>query len=133
MNRSKLLLRFSAIYAVIGVYIGSHMAGAGSHLFRPIHTHILVVGWLSLFAFASFYALYAIPKQSKLAIFQVWSSIIGTFGLTAGMYLRYFNPEWVSETFSLIFFIAGGSILMLSFAVFAVMTFVFGNKITDKE
>ncbi|WP_078551636.1 hypothetical protein [Bacillus alkalicellulosilyticus] len=133
MNRTKLLLRFSAIYSVIGVYIGSHMAGQGSYLFRPIHTHILVVGWLSLFAFAAFYAIYAIPKQSKLAVFHVWSAIIGTFGLTAGMYTYYFKPEWVTETFSLLFFITGGSVLMLSFAAFAVMTFIFGQKIIDKE
>ncbi|ARK32006.1 hypothetical protein [Halalkalibacter krulwichiae] len=133
MNRTKILLRFSAIYAVIGIFIGSHMAGAGSYLFRAIHAHILLVGWLSLFAFAAFYALFSIPKTSRLANYHVWTALIGSFGLTFGMWMHYFQPAWAPETFSLIFYIVGGSILMASFMLFAVMTFVFGPKITDKE
>ncbi|WP_096155023.1 MULTISPECIES: hypothetical protein [Bacillus] len=133
MNRTKMLLRFSAIYAAIGVFIGSHMAGAGSHLFRAIHAHILLVGWLSLFAFAVFYALFKIPKQSKLASLHVWTAIIGSFGLTFGMYMQYFRPEWAPETFTLVFYIVGGTILMVSFFVFLAMTFVFGNLFKEKE
>ncbi|MDG5789524.1 hypothetical protein QA612_18865 [Evansella sp. AB-P1] len=133
MNKTKLLLRFSAIYAVIGTFIGGHMAGAGSHLFRAIHAHILLVGWLSLFAFAAFYALFSIPKSSKLATLHVWTALIGSFGLTAGMWVHYFNPEWINETFSLIFYISGGTILTISFMLFAVMTFIFGSVIKDKK
>ncbi|WP_035347204.1 hypothetical protein [Halalkalibacter hemicellulosilyticus] len=130
MNRTKLLLRFSAVYAVIGVFIGGHMAGAGSYMFRAIHAHILVVGWLSLFAFAVFYALFKIPKSSKLASVQVWTALIGSFGLTAGMWVYNFNPD---EVFTLIFYIIGGTVLMVSFVVFAIMTFVFGAMFHDKK
>lgn len=133
LNRTKVLLRFSALYALVGVFIGSHMAGAGSYLFRAIHAHILVVGWLSLFAFAAFYALFAIPKSSKLASFHVWTAILGSFGLSAGMWAYYFKPEWLSETFTLLFYIIGGSILLLSFLFFAIMTFVFGKQIKDRS
>lgn len=133
MNRTKVLLRFSAIYAVIGAVIGSHMAGAGSVMFKAIHAHILVVGWLSLFAFATFYAIFAIPKKSKLAMFHVWTAIVGSFGLTMGMWMYYFKPEWAPETFTLIFYIVGGTTLLISFIIFAIMTFVFGRQFSDKE
>ncbi|UTR10640.1 hypothetical protein MM300_22705 [Evansella sp. LMS18] len=133
MNKAKLLIQISAIYAVIGVFIGGHMAGAGSYLFRAVHTHILVVGWLSLFAFAVFYALFKIPKDSKLAKIHVWTAIIGSIGLTTGMWLYNFQPAWSPELFSLLYFIIGGSILMVSFFVFLVMVFVHGKFITDKE
>ncbi len=113
--------------------MGGHMAGAGSYLFRAIHAHILVVGWLSLFAFAVFYAIFAIPKKSKLATVQVWSAFLGSFGLTAGMWMYYFKPEWAPELFNLLFYIVGGSVLMISFVVFLVMTFVFSKQLTDKE
>jgi len=132
MNRTKLLIRFSALYAVVGAFIGGHMAGAGSYAFRAIHAHILVVGWLSLFAFAVFYALFAIPKTSKLATFHVWSAIIGSFGLTAGMWMYFLKPGALPETFTLIFYIVGGTILMISFILFALMTFAYGKEIKDK-
>ncbi|MDE5413400.1 hypothetical protein [Alkalihalobacterium chitinilyticum] len=133
MNKTKFLLRTSAIYAVIGVFMGGHMAGAGSYMFRAIHAHILVVGWLSLFAFAVFYALFAIPKKSKLATVQVWSAVFGSFGLTAGMWMYYFQPAWAPELFNLIFYIAGGSVLMISFFAFLILTFVYGKQLTDKQ
>lgn len=61
-NYSKVLLRFSALFAVIGAFLGAHMAGAGSLAFRPVHAHILVVGWLSLFAWAVYYKVFSREK-----------------------------------------------------------------------
>ncbi|MBU8905363.1 hypothetical protein [Desertibacillus haloalkaliphilus] len=130
MDRTRFLLRVAAIYALIGIFMGSHMAGAGSLALRPIHAHILVVGWLSLFAFAAFYKLFVIPKTSKLANIHVWGAFIGSIGLNLGMYLYYMYP---GSTFNLIFYIVGGTILMLSFVAFALMTFVHGRAIKEAE
>ncbi|MDZ5473697.1 hypothetical protein SM124_18425 [Bacillus sp. 31A1R] len=133
MNRTKILLRFSALYAVIGAFMGSHMAGSGSYMFRAIHAHILVVGWLSLFSFAIFYAVFAIPKHSKLAIFHVWTAIIGSFGLTTGMWMYNLKVDFAPETFSMVFYIVGGSTLLISFIVFGLMAVVFGKHFVDKQ
>ncbi|WP_173918431.1 hypothetical protein [Halobacillus sp. Marseille-Q1614] len=132
MDRTRFFVRTSAIYALIGAFIGSHMAGGGGYQLTAIHAHILVVGWLSLFAFAMFYKVFSIPKDSKLAKFHVWSSFFGVFGLTAGMWLYYTQPISGLEVFSLIFFIVGGTILMLAFIAFAIMTFTFGKLITEE-
>ncbi|MDV2684095.1 hypothetical protein RYX56_06910 [Alkalihalophilus lindianensis] len=133
MSRTKFLLRTSAIYALIGTFMGSHMAGAGSMLLRAIHAHILVVGWLSLFAFAIFYRVYPIPKNSKLATIQVWTAFIGAFGLTSGMYIYYIKPDFIPEIVQLLFYIIGGTVLVVSFILFTVMTFVHSKGMTDKE
>lgn len=123
MNKqSVLLLRFSAIFAVVGAFLGSHMAGAGSHAFRPIHAHVLVVGWLSLFAFSIFYKVFKI-KATKLATAHVWSSIIGSVGLSVGMWFQVLNPFRLADGFVLLFYIVGGSILILSFVLFLILTF----------
>ncbi|MBM7551929.1 hypothetical protein [Thalassobacillus pellis] len=132
MDRTRFFIRVSAIYALIGAFIGSHMAGSGGYEFRAVHAHILVVGWLSLFAFAIYYKVFQIPKTSKLATFHVWTAFIGSIGLTAGMWLYYVQPFAGSETFNLVFFIVGGSILMISFFLFAIMTFVHGKFITEE-
>ncbi|WP_164670847.1 hypothetical protein [Virgibacillus doumboii] len=119
---SKTLLRFSAIFALVGAFLGSHMAGAGSLAFKTVHAHILVVGWLTLFAWAVFYKIFT-PANKLLAIFHVWSAIIGAIGLTAGMWLYYLRPFDLADGLVTVFFIVGGSILLLSFVFFAILVF----------
>ncbi|WP_175989597.1 hypothetical protein [Bacillus sp. Marseille-Q1617] len=118
----------SAVYALIGAFMGSHMAGAGSYAFKPIHAHILVVGWLSLFAFSSYYRSYEVPKTSRLAAFHVWTAIIGTFGLTSGMWLYNLNPFNLPATFTMVFYIVGGTTLLVSFFLFMIMTFKYAES-----
>ncbi|UII56497.1 hypothetical protein LS684_03150 [Cytobacillus spongiae] len=128
MKNDVLLLRISAIYAFVGAFLGSHMAGAGGYAFRPIHAHILVVGWLSLFAFSMYYRLYQVPKNSKLAFLHVWSAILGSLGLTVGMWFYNMKPFGIDPTFAMVFYIAGGSVLLISFALFVVMTFKYSKQ-----
>lgn len=126
-NYSQTLLRFSAIFALIGAFLGSHMAGAGSLAFRPIHAHILVVGWLSLFAWAVYYKVFY-RKISRLARFHVWSAIIGSIGLTVGMWFQFVNPLHLPNGFTLILYIVGGTILLISYILFLILTFVHHEK-----
>lgn len=131
MSHHVLLVRTAAIFGFVGAMLGSHMAGAGSYAFRPIHAHILVVGWLSLFAFAAFYRMYPVPRSSTLASMHVWSAIIGAIGLTTGMWLYNLKPFGLPETFTMAFYIVGGSILLLSFLLFVFVSFRYG-KDTEK-
>lgn len=123
-NYSTLLLRLSALFALLGAFLGSHMAGSGGFEFLTVHAHILVVGWLSLFAWAIYYKVFT-PASATLAKLHVWSAVIGSIGLTSGMWFRYVGPFGIDTdgTFSLIYFIVGGTILLLSFIFFAILTF----------
>ncbi|MFD2044251.1 hypothetical protein ACFSTA_10190 [Ornithinibacillus salinisoli] len=120
---SKTLLRFSAIFALVGAFLGSHMAGAGSYAFKTVHAHILVVGWLTLFAWAVYYKLFT-PANKIIALLHVWTAIIGAIGLTSGMWFYYLNPFDFGNTFTTVFFIIGGTTLLISFALFALLTFM---------
>jgi hypothetical protein len=131
MDRTRFLIRLSAIYAFVGAFIGSHMAGGGGYGFKAIHAHILVVGWLSLFSFGMYYKVFSIPKNSKLASIHIWSSFLGSFGLVVGMWLYYMKPISGMDLFNTIFFIVGGTTLLLAFAVFLLMTYVQGKYITE--
>ena len=126
-GRNLLLLRFSAIFSVIGAVLGAHMAGAGSYAFRPIHAHILVVGWLTLFAWAVYYEVFTV-KSKKLAVWHTWTAIIGTTGLVVGMWLNFLQPFNISNGFSLVFYIGGGVTLLISFVLFLITTFFIETK-----
>ncbi|MBS4190837.1 hypothetical protein KHA94_11645 [Bacillus sp. FJAT-49705] len=119
---SKLLLRLSALFGLIGAFLGSHMAGSGDYAFRPIHAHILVVGWLTLFAWAIYYKVFS-PKIGILAKLHVYTAAIGSIGLTVGMALYIFKPEFLPSTLNTVLYIVGGSILLLSFLLFFLLTF----------
>ena len=69
------LIRFSAIFGLVGAVLGSHMAGSGSYAFRPIHAHIVLVSWLSVFAWGAFYRMYEV-RAKKLISLQGWSAMI---------------------------------------------------------
>lgn len=122
MSHSKKLLLASAIFGVIGVMMGAHMAGAGSYALRPVHAHVLVVGWLSLFAWSLYYKVYQ-PERSLLTTLHVWTALIGAIGLNAGMYIYMVADIPLPEVFSLIFYITSGSVLALSFILFLVLAF----------
>jgi len=122
MNKnSQILLKFAGLFGVIGAFLGAHMAGAGSYAFRPVHAHILVVGWLSLFAWAVFYKVFQ-TKQTILTKIHVWTAIIGSAGLTLGMWLYMVKPFDLPQGFTLIFYIAGGVALLISFIAFFLLT-----------
>ncbi|WP_190279574.1 hypothetical protein [Ornithinibacillus gellani] len=124
---SKVLLRFSALFALVGAFLGSHMAGAGSYAFKTVHAHILVVGWLTLFAWAVFYKIFT-PAKTIMATIHVWTAIIGAAGLTIGMWIYYLKPFGLDGALPTVFFIVGGTILLVSFAVFFLLTFMKTEK-----
>lgn len=128
MNKnSQILLRFAGIFGVIGAILGAHMAGSGSYAFRPIHAHILVVGWLSLFAWAVYYKVFQ-TSQTVLTKVQVWSAIIGSVGLTVGMWLYMVKPFNLPEGLTLIFYIGGGVALLVSFVSFFLITLFYREE-----
>ena len=125
MNKPvKLLLVFAGIYGLIGTIMGAHMAGAGSYALRPIHAHVLVVGWLSLFSWSVFYQAFDV-KYNALSKFHVWTAIIGTTGLILGMFINNVASLGLPDIVTLIAYIGGGVILLLSFAAFFVQTLLY--------
>lgn len=120
-------IRIAALFGFVGAALGAHMAGSGSHAFKPVHAHILLVGWLSLFSWGIFYKVYQVRARQLIA-YQGWTGIIGAIGLSIGMWLQYLRPFDVDETLALIFYIIGGTILLASFALFVIVTLFIHKK-----
>ncbi|MEK3953350.1 MULTISPECIES: hypothetical protein [Psychrobacillus] len=117
------LIRFAAIFGIIGTFLGSKMSGSMDYSLRPIHAHILLVGWLSVFAWGIFYRVYTV-KYKKLVPIHAITGMLGALGLTFGMWMYNLNPFNLNETFVMILFIVGGTLLLLAFALFVVITFL---------
>lgn len=119
INYSKWLIRAAVVFSIIGAMLGSDMAGRKDLSLIPVHSHILVVGWLSLFAYGIFYYVFPEPKKLKIAKAQAVLALLGGFLLPLGMLL--YNK--FDSTFSTIFFIVGGTILLVGMLLFAFLVF----------
>ena len=115
------LIRFAAIFGIIGTFIGSQMSGNMDYSLRPIHAHILLVGWLSVFAWGIFYKTYTIKFKKLVAIHSILG-MLGSVGLTFGMWMYSLNPFDLNESFVTILFIVGGSLLLAAFILFVPIT-----------
>ena len=117
------LIRFAAIFGLIGTFIGSQMAGSTGYALRPIHAHMLLVGWLSVFAWGIFYKVYSIRYKKLVAVHGVLA-MAGSFWLTFGMWMYYLNPFNWNGTLVMIMFIVGGSLLLLAFFLFVIISWL---------
>ena len=112
------LIRIAAIFGLIGVFIGSMMSGQENYAYKPVHAHVTLVGWLSVFAWGIFYYVVPVSKASIVKVQSIFG-IIGAIGLTSGMYFyNFYDATW-----AMIFFIVGGTVLLVAFALFVVSTF----------
>jgi len=116
---SKWLIRIAAVYALIGSLLGSDIAGRKDYAMVPGHAHILVVGWLTLFAYGIFYYVFKEVSMKRTAILQAWTSLIGG-GLMPLSMLVYYKNE---NTLTMITFISSASVLLLAIILFTVLVF----------
>jgi len=116
---SKWLIRIAAIYSLIGALIGADMAGRHDYTMTPAHAHILVVGWLTLFAYGMFYYIFKEISMIRTAKLHVWCSIIGGGLMPFGM-LVYYKMQ---NTATLLAFILPACVLLLAIALFVVILF----------
>jgi hypothetical protein len=76
--------------AVVGVSLGIYMGISQDHLLAPVHVHLNLIGWVSMFLFGVYYKLH--PEiLGKAAAIQAGVTAIGyisMMGALAGMLLR---------------------------------------------
>jgi len=116
---SKWLIRMSALYSLIGALIGADMAGREDYAMIPVHAHILVVGWLTLFAYGIFYSVFKNVRMVRTAKLQAWTALLGGGLMPLGM-LAYYKAE---NTATLLAFIVPASVLLVGIALFVVILF----------
>ena len=56
-------LRLAVVYILLGVVLGVVMAAGEDYTFRPVHAHINLLGWVSMFLFGLWYR--AVPASSE--------------------------------------------------------------------
>ncbi len=86
---SKKFLLSAAIYGLLGMAAGLHMAIGHDYSQRPTHAHIMVIGWLSFAIFGIFYHIFKNAVPLMLSKVHFWLSQISFLGLIIGLWLLY--------------------------------------------
>jgi hypothetical protein len=125
---AKWLIRISAVYSLIGAMLGSDLAGRKDFSMVPGHAHILVVGWLTLFAYGIFYYVFKEISMKKTAILHAWTSLLGGGLMPLSMLIYYKNEN----TLTTLMFIVTAAVLLLAIILFTVIVF-FDKKVFNRN
>lgn len=111
---SKWFLRFGVLFAVIGMCLGIYMAASHDHTLAPVHAHINLVGWVTMFLSGLFYAVRP-DCEGRMARIHLTLAVVGLLILAPGLTGVMFNYPW-GEPLA-----AGGSLITLA----AILAFAF--------
>jgi hypothetical protein len=76
--------KLSSLTAVVGVSLGVYMGVGGDHTLGPVHVHLNLIGWVSLFLFGLFYKSHP-DAISGAALVQVSMVAIGYIVMLSGL------------------------------------------------
>jgi hypothetical protein len=76
--------KLSSLTAVIGVSLGVYMGISSDHTLAPVHVHLNLIGWVSLFLFGLFYKLHP-DAIGGVAVIQVLMIVAGYIVMMAGL------------------------------------------------
>ena len=65
-------LRLAVLYVLLGVALGVAMAASHDYTLKPVHAHVNLLGWVSMFLFGLWYRLVPASSQTRLAKAHFW-------------------------------------------------------------
>ncbi|MBI5599752.1 MAG: hypothetical protein HY890_08475 [Deltaproteobacteria bacterium] len=102
-------IKSAMVYFVLAMFVGISMTVAGPlYPYKPIHTHLNLLGWMSMMIYGVSY--HILPRFSgeplwsdRLATIHLWTANIGLIGMIAGwMAAEFGGGITVLHIFSLI-------------------------------
>lgn len=106
--------KIASLTAVVGVSLGVYMGIGRDHTLAPVHVHLNLIGWVSLFLVGLFYKLHP-SAIGKAAVVQVAISVAGYVAMLSGLagYLMTGSEAFMP------FAIIGSLLVWAGFATFA--------------
>ncbi len=81
---SKFCFVLSSLTALIGISIGIYMGVTEDHTLGPVHAHLNLLGWVTLFLFGLYYRTHE-HAEVRLAVLQVSTSTVGYLSMLTGL------------------------------------------------
>lgn len=110
-------LRAGVIFGLIGMVLGIFMGATHDFALAPVHAHVNLIGWVSMFLAGLFYT--ARPRtDGRLARWHFGIAVLGLILLAPGIAGSIRGASWAEPVVG-----AGSVLTILSLAMFAVVVF----------
>ena len=116
MKASTLSFRLAVLFIITGIGMGIGMAASQDHSLMPVHAHVNLLGWVSMFLFGLYYERRPALDVKRLALVQVGVWAFGTVTLNAAvaaLHLGHAGAEPIAGLSSLI--VMAGALLFAYF------------------
>jgi cbb3-type cytochrome oxidase subunit 1 len=77
MNLSTIFLRLAVLFAAVGVSLGYFMGVTHDFTVAPVHAHINLLGWVSMFLYGLFYRAFPEAQTGALPLIHFWLAAAG--------------------------------------------------------
>lgn len=119
---SNTFLRLGVLFALVGVSIGYWMGATHQFLISPVHAHINLLGWVSMFLYGLFYR--AIPEaaQGLLPRIHLALAVIGLPVMMIGLTIQLLAVPGLMPMVP-VMMIVGPTLVVLGMTAFAAIVF----------
>lgn len=77
-------LRFGILFAIVGMCLGIYMAASHDHTLAPVHAHINLLGWVTMFLAGLFYSVRP-DCEGRMARLHLGLAVVGLLILAPGL------------------------------------------------
>mgnify|MGYP000280056331 FL=1 len=122
MKLSNLFLRLAVAFALLGVGLGYFMGATHQFLLSPVHAHINLLGWVSMFLYGLFYRTAPEVAAGWLPKVHAALAILGLPVMMIGLTIQLLGvPSLMAVVPPMM--IAGPTLVVLGMVAFAAVVF----------
>jgi hypothetical protein len=122
MKLSNLFLRLAALFVLTGVGLGYWMGMTHQFLLSPVHAHINLLGWVSMFLYGLFYRIVPDAASGWLPKVHATLAILGLPIMMIGLTIQLLAvPSLMALVLPMM--IAGPTLVVLGMVAFAAVVF----------
>lgn len=119
---SNIFLRLSVLFVVLGVSLGYYMGATHDFTVSPVHAHINLLGWVSMFLYGLFYRAFPEAARGWLPKAHLTLAAVGLPVMMIGLTIAVLQIKSLLAV-SQILLIAGPTLVVLGMVVWAVIVF----------
>ena len=129
MRLSNSFLRLAVVFILIGVGLGYYMGATQNFTAAPVHAHINLLGWVSMFLYGLFYRANPEAAEGMLPKVHFWVALVGFLIFMPALAIEVLQIQSVLPL-AHIGLIAGPTIVVIGMILFAII--LFGATRTSK-
>ena len=122
MRLSNSFLRLAVVFILIGVGLGYYMGATQNFTAAPVHAHINLLGWVSMFLYGLFYRANPEAAEGVLPKVHFWVALAGFLIFMPALAIEVLQIQ-PALPLAHIGLIAGPTIVVIGMILFAIIVF----------